>query len=90
MVGVVGAGFDPNSGAEAAASPQGWVLFTLSGNLVHAGLDSRWEGQPTHYGATKLKQGDVVVRPPSPCHAAPYGSRCVRCRACCSTSTRPP
>ena len=35
FLGVVGAGFDPTTGAEANESSQGWVLSTFSGKLLH-------------------------------------------------------
>ena len=87
MLGVVGVGFDPTSdGAEAYASSQGWVLWTLYGELCHAGGYSAWEGQPA---LNELKEGDVVVRLPlEPLPLTPRGSRCAWRRACCSTSTR--
>ena len=90
FVGVVGAGFDSASGRAAHESPQGWVLATGSGNLWHAGRTIEWEGQPQR--ETKLKEGDMVVRlPPSaPALRLRDSRRCVRRRACCSTSTRPP
>ena len=59
ILGVVGAGFDPISGAEANMSAQGWMLRSLDGSLWHAGRISVWEGQPQW---TRLKHGDVVVR----------------------------
>ena len=70
-------------------SPQGWMLYTGSGCLCTAGAsDSKWEGQP---GKWELKEGDVVVRPTPLClsHGVAH-SVCLRRRACCSTSTRPP
>ena len=90
FLGVVGAGFDPTAGARAWQFAQGWAMSTWSGNLRHAGGASRWEGRPQD--ATKLKEGDVVVR--LPLCPLPSALRwlmlSVRCRACCSTSTRPP
>ena len=76
-------------GDEANMSPQGWMLYTGSGCLCTAGAsDSKWEGQP---GKWELKEGDVVVRPTPLClsHGVAH-SVCLRRRACCSTSTRPP
>eukprot|EP01045_Picozoa_sp_COSAG04_P008569 COSAG04_NODE_477_length_13694_cov_3.632310_8_plen_244_part_00 len=63
FLGVVGAGFDPTSGARAFQCPQGWVLSTRSGPLTHAGRSSSWEGQPKY---KELNEGDVVVRLPVP------------------------
>ena len=87
MLGVVGPGFAPPGGAEATASPQGWVLRTLTGDLRHAGRSIRWAGQTA---VDELKGGDVVVRLPLRTSPQTRGSHCVRCRACCSTSTRRP
>ena len=66
MLGVVGAGFDPTTGAEAYGSAQGWLLDATHGILAHAGCPSRWEGQPQR---NSLKEGDVVVW--APVHPAP-------------------
>ena len=89
-LGVVGAGFNPSDSDVAFESPQGWMLDTFDGDLWHANHFSVWEGQPA---SRELKQGDVVVRWPSPLSNVLCDSRCarsVRCRACCSTSTRRP
>ena len=88
-VGVVGPGFDPAAGGQAAIpSTQGWMLNMLLGGLMHGGSfeGSDWAGQPKR---KEIKGGDVVVRRP-PC-AAPRrgcaeGLACA-CRAWCSTST---
>ena len=88
ILGVVGVGFDPTSSGRAYASSEGWLLSTFHGHLLHAGRASEWEGRPG-----QLKEGDALVRlPPStPCSLCRlWLMRCVWCRACCSTSTRPP
>ena len=88
LLGVVGPGFRPNSGASAYGSLQGWMLSTRLGVLFQASNGSNWEGQP---GMNELKQGDVVVRCPSaPCLRRRAVSHCRCRRACCSTATRQP
>ena len=86
LLGVVGPGLEQ---LPASGSPRGWVLYTSSGELVHAGRPSKWESQPS--GTAKLQEG-VVVRPPVAKFSLRLprgcGSRCVLCRACCSTATR--
>ena len=59
MMGVVGAGFDPTTGAEACESSQGWVLYSATRRLWHANRDYDWEGRPR---LGNLKRDDVVVR----------------------------
>ena len=91
MLGVAGSGFDPTGAGAAWLSPQGWTLDTFDGDFNHAGQYSNWEGQPQF---DDLKEGDVVVRLPPP--PLPHPLHVARltlylwCRACCSTSTRPP
>ena len=71
MMGVVGAGFDPTTGAEACESPQGWVLYSADGKLWQN--DRQVLGPPFWQTWSRLKEGDVVVRlpvtPPAPAEA---------------------
>jgi hypothetical protein len=57
LMGVVGQGFDAAGGGWASSSAEGWVLYTVSGSLYHAGNASKWEGMPQR---DEIKQGDVV------------------------------
>eukprot|EP01046_Picozoa_sp_COSAG06_P049934 COSAG06_NODE_7788_length_2374_cov_33.256703_2_plen_204_part_00 len=56
-MGVAGQGFDAARGGRASSSAEGWLLYTGSGALVHAGEGSFWEGMPQQ---DEIKQGDVV------------------------------
>ena len=56
-MGVVGQGFDAAGGGEANESAEGWLLHTVSGRLLHAGMLINWEGMPQE---EEIKQGDVV------------------------------
>eukprot|EP01048_Picozoa_sp_COSAG05_P016505 COSAG05_NODE_2132_length_3505_cov_2.454492_2_plen_182_part_00 len=93
MLGVVGAGFDPAGGGSAKGCPQGWMLYSFSGHLLHANRCMFWEGQPQRNEA-RLEEGDVVVRLPlSACPCACPAAQLTQGRshrACCLTSTRPP
>ena len=92
MLGVAGPGFDPAAGGAAWTSAEGWLMdINRDGNLRHNGGDKAWDKD----GEIMVKEGDVVVRLPRPRHS-PLSMRRLRltrsgrCRACCSTATRPP
>ena len=57
VMGVVGQGFDAAGGGGAWKSAEGWLLYTGSGYLNHAGGGSKWEGQPQQ---GEIKEWDVV------------------------------